>query len=184
MKPQRILNFRVLKYIKTFIILFVSLVMFMALGKFFNKVFFKVTYLFYGLIGVYFLILMINIIKYLLVFAKYKKKDMLNDLLNPLTKRYEKCHTYTGPAFIICNHVNLLVHRYTELVWIYPDDEYTRILGYTVKDKFVTVCNLDKKETCDEIMKDIWNKNPNILLGMDDETRKKYNRIRKGPHKK
>lgn len=183
MKPKRVLNFKILKYIKTFVILFVALVGFIALGRYFNKVFLKVTYLFYGLILVFFAILMINVVKYLLTFVKYKKSNVENDLLNPITKRYDKCHTYIGQDYIVCNHVNLLIRRYDELIWVYMDDNYTKVFGYTTGGSFITVCNVDSKETGDSIIKDIWNHNPNILMGNNDETRKQYNNMRKGSHK-
>lgn len=123
---------------------------------------------------------------------KIKKDTILWDeiqeeLGNQETIEYPKLPTYLTPNYIIDGSNGLIRIAYTDIIWIYPHEtKYKRITSkrnlivFTNNKKRFLIAELNgiyPKDYCLNIMKDIYEKNQNILIGYTKENKKQIKNL-------
>lgn len=142
--------------------------------------------------GIFFIVFFIC---YLMMLFRGKKEikkwnvDELDmELMNCDTEKYKKENVYLTNHYIISNDLGLRVLRYDDLVWVYQEKIKQRgilvnivLIVYTKdKKRYQIASNLKNEERLIEIMGQLKEKNPNLLIGYTKENQQQYREFKKG----
>lgn len=187
MDTKKALRFNFIKFIRpfaTFGIVYLIIFFVEKYVDFDSNEYIDYIYKYYFILFLFiFVIFIINFVRHIYVIYRNNKKNVEMDILNPLTKKFPKSKVFLGKVFIVSNNINLYIRKIDSLNWAYADKKKNTIVGFTKHNHQVVVADDVSPEEIDNILNEIWNINPDMLIGNNDDNQKKYNLMKKESHK-